>query len=427
MSSSATRGFVGILLHRWKQLPLAVRTLWLMCALALPVWVHFDDTAWDMKVYDHALVSLHNGHDPYQDATDIQKQHHQQLSIAGKLADDQTPPYSYVYAPITLPLLRALGQLPRDVLVTLYLILYLIGAFTAVAVCASLAEPAEYPGVLYLAAVAVFFPGLLSNGVILSGNIAYILYGAVFATALIGWRRSQWMPFYAVILFATCVKAPLLSLILIAPLSGRKQWLPTLGVMAGALGLYALQPLFMPQLFRHYLEAVELQFSFNHDFGCSPAGLFSNILYKRGLPYAPGCYFFFLAYALPVFAGLLYGARKYQRGNLTLQQWAPVMLVGVLLLNPRIMEYDAAPITLPMALILWRLARAGTLRGAIYSLQAVAFVILNALSIYSWLIRKAMDGPLILFTFLAGFWLLHHQAGEAKTAGREHPQELATA
>lgn len=398
-----------------------------MCAIALPVWAHFDDTAWDLKVYDHALVSLHNGHDPYRDATDIQKQHHQQLSVAGKLAHDETPPYSYVYAPITLPLLRALGQIPRDVLVTLYLILYLSGAFAAVAVCSSFAEAAEYPGVLYLAAVAVFFPGLLSNGVILSGNIAYILYGAALATALIGWRRNQWILFYAVILFATCVKAPLLSLILIAPLSGRKQWVPTIGVIAGALGLYALQPLFMPQLFHHYLEAVELQFSFNHDFGCSPAGLFSNILYKRGLPYAPGCYFFFLAYALPVFAALLYGARQYHRGKLTLQQWAPVMLVGVLLLNPRIMEYDAAPITLPMAFILWRLARASSARRATYSVLAVTFVILNALSIYSWLLRKAIDGPLILLTFLAGFWLLHRKILHPAMAEQPQPNELAAA
>jgi hypothetical protein len=385
-----------------------------MCALALPIWASLDDTAWDMKVYDHALVSLDKGHDPYRDATDIQKEHHEELAASGQLANDQTPPYSYVYAPITLPLLKALGHLPRTLLIIFYWVAYFIGAFTAVAVCATFAKASEYPGVLALAAVTVFFPGLLSNGVILSGNIAYILYGAIFATALLGWKRGRWILFYTVILFATCVKAPLLSLILIAPLSSRKNWLPTFGVITAALGLYALQPIFMPSLFRHYLEAVELQFSFNHDFGCSPAGLFSNILYKRGIPYSPGCYFVFAAYALPVFAALLYGARLYERGRITLQQWGPVLLVGVLLMNPRIMEYDAAPITLPLALIAWRAARASRRTGLVYTLQAIAFVIMNAFAIYDWMIRKAMDGPLILVAFFVGYWVLVKEAKPAR-------------
>lgn len=394
----------------WNKIPLGVRIFWLMCAIALPIWASLDDTAWDMKVYDHALVSLDKGHDPYRDATDIQKEHHQELAATGKLASDTTPPYSYVYAPITLPLLKALGHMPRTLLIVLYWIVYFIGAFAAIAVCATFAQESEYPGVLVLSALAVFFPGLLANGVILSGNIAYILYGAIFASALLGWRRDRWIPFYAVIIFATCVKAPLLSLILIAPLSSKKNWLPSFGVIAAALGLYALQPIFMPALFRHYLEAVELQFSFNHDFGCSAAGLFSNILYKRGLPYSPGCYFVYAAYALPVFAALLYGAKLYERGRITLQQWGPVLFVGVLLMNPRIMEYDAAPITLPLALIAWRFARASQRTGLVYTLQAVAFAIMTGFAIYNWMIRKAMDGPLILVTFFVGYWLLVKEA-----------------
>jgi hypothetical protein len=413
----------------WKQIPVAVRILWVMCALALPIWASLDDTAWDMKVYDHALVSLNQGHDPYRDATDIQKEHHKELATNGSLAQDTTPPYSYVYAPITLPLLKALGHLPRTLLIVLYWIAYFIGAFAAVAVCATFAKPSEYPGVLVLSAVAVFFPGLLSNGVILSGNIAYILYGAIFATALLGWRRQRWIPFYAAIIVATCVKAPLLSLVLIAPLSSRKNWLPSMGVIAAALGLYALQPVFMPALFRHYLEAVELQFSFNHDFGCSPAGLFSNILYKRGIPYSPGCYFVFAAYALPVFAALLYGARLHERGRITLQQWGPVLFVGVLLLNPRIMEYDAAPITLPLALIAWRAARASNRTGLVYTLQAIAFTVMNAFAIYDWMIRKAMDGPLILVAFFVGYWLLVKEAKPARSeqALESHSHALASA
>ena len=395
-----------------------------MCALALPIWATVDDTAWDMKVYDHALVSLEKGHDPYRDATDIQKEHHKELAATGTLAQDNTPPYSYVYAPITLPLLKALGHLPRTLLIVLYWIAYFAGALAAIGVAVTFAKDSEYPGVLVLAALAMYFPGMLANGVILSGNIAYILYGAIFATAMLGWRRGSWIPFYAVIVFATCVKAPLLSLILIAPLSSKKNWLPTFGVIAAALGLYALQPVFMPQLFRHYLEAVELQFSFNHDFGCSPAGLFSNFLFKRGLPYSPGCYIVYAAYALPIFGALLYGAKLYERGRITLQQWGPVLFVGVILMNPRIMEYDAAPVTLPLALIVWRFAGTVQRTNIVYALMAAAYAVMTFFAIYNWMIRKAMDGPLLLITFIVGYWLLLKEAkpvrNERNVESRSH-------
>src|SRR6201999_375654 len=110
---------------------------------------------------------------------------------------------------------------------------------------------------------------------VLGGNIAYILYGAVLAAAFLGWKKNLWWCFYVVVLFAACVKAPLLSLALLPALSARKQWLPTTATVAAGLLLFACQPLIWPALFKHYLEAVELQFSFNQDFGCSPAGLFS--------------------------------------------------------------------------------------------------------------------------------------------------------
>ena len=89
-------------------------------------------------------------------------------------------------------------------------------------------------------------------------------------------------------------------------------------------------------LFRHYLQAVELQFSFNHDFSSSPAGLVADALYDV-IPYQITSAGFYLFYGSGVFAVLLYLSRRYFAGEFSLKQWAPVVLTGTLLLNPRIM------------------------------------------------------------------------------------------
>ena len=37
-----------------------------------------------------------------------------------------------------------------------------------------------------------------------------------------------------------------------------------------------------------------------------------------------------------------------------MEEWVPVMSIGVVLLYPRIMEYDVAPVTLFLAIVVWR-------------------------------------------------------------------------
>lgn len=328
-----------------------VLIFWLMAALAVPVWIAHDSSAWDVRVYDAALKSIEVGHDPYVDATTIQKQHHVSVAANSSVDTGKDPPYSYVYSPVTLILLRSLANVPRHLLLVLYWSAYVVCTCLSIAVCVWFGTKQEQTPLLYMAGIAAFFPGLLANGTVLGGNIAYILYGFALLAAWFGWRRSVWRPFYAVVLAASCFKAPLLSLALIPALSARKQWLPSLATIAVGIALFASQSVLWPNLFRHYLEAVELQFSFNHDFGCSPAGLLSEFLYAHGRSYSPASSFFYAAYAIPVLCALVYLSRTYLKGAFQLREWAPVLLLGIILLNPRIMEYDVAPVTLAMALV----------------------------------------------------------------------------
>ena len=399
-----------------RKLPVPVLILWLSAAIALATWAGtYDLPGWDLRIYGKALASLQSGHDPYSDAIAIQQQHHEWV-MSHNMVDGDSPPYSYVYSPITLPLLRAVGRVTLPLLIPVYWALYAVGAIAALFVGVSLGEQKEHRFLLYAAGVAPFFPGLLANGILLSGNIAFMLYGGLLLAALFGWKKGRWWPFYAVVVAASCVKAPFLSFALLPALSARRQIIPAVATIAVGLILFAVQPVLWPSLFRHYLQAVELQFSYNHDFGCAPAGLFSQMLDAHHVSYAPWCYLFYAAYAVPLAGGMIYFSRRFVEGDFPITRWAPVLLVGIILLNPRIMEYDVAPIVLPLAVIAWRFCHARQHAGRWLAGTFALVLILNAFGLQSWALRKYLDGPLLVAILLAGFWGLLRMVREARGA-----------
>lgn len=407
----------------------SVLILWVLAIITLVVWARLGGAGWDVDIYRAGMRSIHAGHDPYTDATAIQRLFHQQLLSNPKLLLTQDPPFSYVYSPITLPLLRLIGTIPDWLSGVVYYLLYFAAALAQVWVTFRAVERSERSYFRYLAPVAIFFPGFLADATIMSGNIAYILYASVLLTAVLGWQRGVWRWFYIATLAASCVKAPLLSLVVIPVLSARRQWLATAFTGTIGLALFAVQPVMWPTLFRHYLEAVDLQFRFNRDFGCSPAGLFGDVLYNHGIAYSPASMIFFVAYAIPLLALLVYFSRLYLHGSFSLAQWIPVMLVGVILLNPRIMEYDTAPLALPLALVAWRFLARWTRPPGRIACMSLLFLAVNAIGTRGWSVRKLTDGPLLVLFFAAGVWNLRQLASEAEhqptSAGQAHEQSTA--
>jgi len=405
-----------------------VTIFWILAFTAIPFWIAADPPGWDLHVYANAIRSLHAGHDPYADGVAVQRIFHRDLA----LHPHAMPPMTYVYSPLTLPLLRIIGAVPLWFSGACFWLAYLAGVLaqtwsgTQMSQRAKSSELSERSVFLYFAPAAAFFPGIIQHDVVLSGNIAYIFYGLILATAVLGWRRNQWHWFYLATLIASCCKAPLLSLLVIPILSARKQWLPASITGAAGLALFSIQPLLWPSAFHNYLQAVELQFSFNSDFGLSPAGLLGNVLFKADIPYSFGTTTFYLLYALPIFGLLLYLSRRFFDGDFTIEQWGPIVVLGSILLNPRIKEYDVAPLTLPMALIIWRFFASLTTRtrAILYSAALVALVnFVTAIDINNW---KITEGPLMVATFIAGTWTLLHQANlnPAYIKESEHALEL---
>ena len=389
--------------------------MWIAVLLSLCVWSLLPsyDSAYDLKIYQNALVSLRGGHDPYLDAIYLQRAFHATLAQH----PDAIPPYSYVYSPITLPLMRWVARFPDLLSACVYWVVYAVCVLATIRVSMLAMKGSELRVFRVLAPVSIFFPGLLHHDTILSGNVAFVLYGLALGTAVLGWRRGTWAPFYVTVVLASCFKAPMLTLLAIPVFSARRQWLPAGLSAAAGVALFLGQARVWPTLFQHYLEAVDLQFRFNRDFSSSPAGVVANLLYAV-LPYRVSSLLAYMAYAVPIACILFWFSRQYLDGRLRREEWQPVLLVGTILLNPRIMEYDAAPIALSMAVILWRLfARGNSYRTTLWKCGLV-FVVLNVLAEVSW---KPTECVALLGMFVAGSAMLWARVREQE---REDEREM---
>jgi hypothetical protein len=362
----------------------------------LPGW----DIGWDLRVYKNAMSAIQAGQDPYVSAMAVLRDFHSQEHPPG-----MSTPFCYVYPPLTLPLLAAAGKLPPLLNGIVYWSLTVFGVVTILLVNWRVVREQERKVFSFLLPAAVFFPAMVQADVIFSGNVAYILYGLVLGGAWLGWIRSRWIFFYLAVFIASCFKAPMLSLIAIAPLSAKKQWIPTGITVAAGLGAFVIQSHVWPSLFQHYLESIELQFSLNHDFGASPAGVIANALYGI-VPYQFTSVVVYILSAV-IFGALLFSMRRYfLDGRIHLRQWVPVMLCGVILLNPRVMEYDSATLTLMTALTLWRaLEWSGSMRIRALVLAAF-FVSLNIVGampdtgFFSW--DRMAEAIVITGAFIVG-------------------------
>jgi hypothetical protein len=405
--------------------PLAL-ILWILAFAAIPVWTAFDHPGWDIVFYRNAITALHAGHDPYLDAMAVQEAFHRTLAQH----PNDIPPFSYVYSPMTLPLLRLIGTLPVWFSGGLYWLAIAVSTFIPLFVVWRAAEPADLTFCRIVAPVAIFFPGLLAQDTVLSGNIAFILYALIFLGAARGWWRGRWLWCYLAILLASCFKAPLLCLVVVPLLSARRQWIPAgLTTIAGAT-LFAVQSLIWPSMFVHFLQAVQLQFTYNRDFGSSPAGVFGTILTGHGVSYTPLSELFYALYAVVVFASLLYLSRQFLSGRFSLGQWIPVLLLGVALLNPRLMEYDLAPLALPMGLIGWRFIRRISLSAWAVVLYFSVFLAANVIAVGVARAWKPIECVLLISFFAAGCWQLlqfpRHALAQARASDDTVPQTSNT-
>jgi hypothetical protein len=242
-----------------------------------------------------------------------------------------------------------------------------------------MAEASERKWLTVMLPAIAFFPGLVTDDTILSGNIGYVLYGLILAAGVSGWKHGRWFWYYVAVLAASIVKAPLLTMIAFPVLVGKRQWLPAGVTAAAGVALFAVQGWIWPEQFREYLVAIRLMFDIVHDFGFGPAGVFGKTLWRMGRPYTYPSIIFYLISSLLIAVVLLVLRRRVDLGKMARATWIPVALVGTLLFYPRIMRYDLAAFSVPMLLIGWQ-----TFRKAVDSTAQTA-----SIRKFAWLNGKA--------------------------------------
>jgi len=340
--------------------------------VALVVMALVGSVGWDGQGYWKAIQSVHHHADPY--AEDLATLNSFHTRLASNPAE--RPPFVYVYSPMTVPMLRLLAVFPRWLLGLLYWAAVASGALLQLWAGFQMADQRERRWLALMLPAVIFFPGLVTDDAILSGNVAYLLYGAILAAATGGWKHGRWFWYYIAVLAASIFKTPFLVFLAFPVLiesgrdgdgdsgSGRGQWMPSVTAAIAGVLIFAAQIRLWPGLFREYLSSLQLVFDYLHDFGYGPAGTLGKAFWRRGLPSSLATTILHLAVVCMLGVVLLFLAGRVRESNLPREAWVPVALVGTALLNPRIMKYDLAAITIPMLLMGGRAVRFALERSA---------------------------------------------------------------
>jgi len=142
---------------------------WIAAAVTVIVMANAGPVGWDARGYWNAIQIVHHGSDPY--AQDLAALHTYRSRLAAN--PGERPPFVYVYSPTTLPLLQFLGMFPGWLLGLLYGAAVALGALLELWAGLQLADEGERRFLAFALPAIVFFPGLITDDVILSGNVAF--------------------------------------------------------------------------------------------------------------------------------------------------------------------------------------------------------------------------------------------------------------
>ncbi len=282
---------------------------------------------WDLDVYIAAARALAAGLDPYDSAV---------LHAMGV-----EPVLHFTSPPLIAWILGLFGR------VAPWLMGPLLSTLTLVALTATpmLLARLFYPRLPAAGVVAIgaSFAGFHCAGVtaLFAVNMGTLLYLPIIATLADGLLRRRWTAFHIAVAIATVFK-PFYAAFWLAPVLAhgfnfRQARVGAIAACASAAG-YLLPALLTPTQFNAWLDRLSLQTLGSADVGESAFGAAFTTHWPADHPLAP-----YLVHLL--FAAALVGlAATIRRPHV---RWA-ALLVGVILINPRMKEYDQAIAAVPL-------------------------------------------------------------------------------
>ncbi len=261
------------------------------------------------------------------------------------------PGFEFVYPPIFLYVAGWLARLlPGAIGWSVYLTLQM-GSTLALPLILSAwiyrQRWLTFPMALLIFFSEATFSGLAALG---SGNIAAPCYCAIFLGMLPGVRNNRWRWLYLAIFLTSLIKINFLVFLLMPIFLGKRQLGKSLFSGAWIAAAYLAQQRFLPDLFQGYRQSVHQTFVEGHAYGRGILGFTINAAAKLHVQHGLLPYFFMgLVIVMTVSSLFVLQAKlpEDHRGSV----WAALVLVAILICNPRLFAYDV-DYAMPAVLIL---------------------------------------------------------------------------
>ena len=279
---------------------------------------------WDAEPYAAGINDYRAGRSPYH-------------------ADDLANPLPFAYPPVFVWVGGALAKvLPSPWGWRVYVAIYLPAVFGLQMIMAFyLRRPV---GVEWLAALGLLPLTPFLSTAFLSGNIHVLWYFAAGLAAIPGIRRNQWAGFY-LLAFVAAMSQPVFILLLLFPaFAGARQYVTSAGTLAATAVAYAVEYGLNPAMYRQFQQTVAAHLAASHDYGQGVFGMLAG----AGIG-AIACAAVQICFSVVVVAVLVW---LKVHGIANDRRWWALLILAVVLVNPRVMPYDAAIGLIPAAFFL---------------------------------------------------------------------------
>jgi hypothetical protein len=182
-----------------------------------------------------------------------------------------------------------------------------------------------------------------------------------------------------------------LLLLLLPLLAGAGQMLPTAIAALVTFGVYLSQRIWMPELYRQFRQALSNQTFSSRNYGFAPYGAMANLLDR----------FHIMGFVIPgavqiIFAGVILFCLLRLRSQVDPrdERWLALIIIAILLINPRMFLYDMTTGVVPAYMLL------------IANMRLPVTWLLIAISILGFFIGHGAIGFLFLLlsAFVIGLW-----------------------
>jgi hypothetical protein len=292
---------------------------------------------WDARVYARAIATWRAGGDPY-------------------LFDPAALPFAN--PPLFLKSVVWLSYLfPGHLGWYVYLAALIAATFAIPWLLARFYVRSEWMTPVVALAVFALQPRFMVERMMMSGNVATLLYAPILISGIPGLRRNRWALFYLTITLAAVAKPAFLALLILPLLAGSRQLLQSAVTAVCVFAVYILQRLTMPRLFLAFRDALYVQLVEKHDAGAGMYGHFlelgGRVALVRGPVRASIAHFAVVA----ILAGALFLLRKGRDLPAVEKLWVPALIVMAILADPRLQDYDIDIAVVPAVYVCAECAR----------------------------------------------------------------------